>query len=133
MKNRLFSKANLLSILLLFGCSESVLDKVNPNGSLPLNYYSNQSELTQGINGAYAVSQGFNMAAREWWFVHDLRSDDMATGGGQLEVPRAQMLDGSYTYSNSVMQSVWDGLNRTVLRANEVIDGSVNAKNTPVD
>jgi len=133
MKNRLFSKANLLSILLLFGCSESVLDKVNPNGSLPLNYYSNQSELTQGINGVYAVPQGFNMAAREWWFVHDLRSDDMATGGGQLEVPRAQILDGSYTYSNSVMQSVWDGLNRTVLRANEVIDGSVNAKTTPAD
>jgi len=133
MKNRIFSKANLLSMLLLLGCSESVLDKVNPNGSLPQNYYSNQSELTQGINSVYAISQGFNMAAREWWFVHDLRSDDMATGGGQLEVPRAQILDGSYTYSNSVMQSVWDGLNRTVLRANELIDGSVNAKNIPQD
>lgn len=133
MKNKLFSKANLLGMLLLIGCQESVIDKSNPNGETPQTFYGNQSELTQGVNGAYAIAQGFNMAAREWWFVHDLRSDDMATGGGQLEVPRAQMLDGSYTYSNSVMQSVWDGLNRTVLRANAVIDGSVNTKNTPQD
>lgn len=133
MKNRLFTKANLLSIILLMGCQESLIDKSNPNGETPKDFYGNQSQLTQGINSVYAVAQGFNMAAREWWFVHDLRSDDMATGGGQLEVPRAQILDGSYTYSNSVMQSVWDGLNRTVLRANSVIDGSANTKNTPQD
>jgi len=133
MKNRIFSKANLLSIVLLMGCQDSLINKTNPNGETPQNFYGNQSELTQGVNGVYAVAQGFNLAAREWWFVHGLRSDEMATGGGQLEVPRAQMLDGSYTYSNAVMQSVWDGLNRTVLRANSVIDGSVNTKNTPQD
>lgn len=133
MKNKIFSKANLLSIALLMGCQESLIDKNNPNGETPQNFYGNQSELTQGVNGVYAVAQGFNLAAREWWFVHGLRSDEMATGGGQLEVPRAQMLDGSYNSANAVMQSVWDGLNRTVLRANSVIDGAVNTKNTPQD
>jgi len=131
MKNRLFSKTSLLSIVLLLGCSESVLDKSSPNGQTPKTYYTNQAELTQGVNAVYAIAQGLNLISREWWFVHDLRSDDMATGGGQLEVPRAQILDGSYTYTNSVMLSVWQGLNRTVLRANAVIDGSVNTQNTP--
>ena len=50
MKNRLFSKANLLSIVLLMGCSESLIDKTNPNGETPQNFYGNQSELTQGVN-----------------------------------------------------------------------------------
>jgi len=130
MKNRIFSKVTLVSIVLLMSCQESLINNTNPNGVYPKNFFSNESELTQGVNGVYAIAQGFNLTAREWWFLHDLRSDEMASGGGQLEVPRAQLLNGSFTYTNSVMQSVWDGLNRLVFRANTVIDGAANAKNT---
>jgi starch-binding outer membrane protein, SusD/RagB family len=131
MKKRLISKTSIMAIVLLMACSESLLDKQNPNGGTPESFYANELQLTQGINSVYAIIQGFGLAAREWFFIHDLRSDEMATGGGQLEVPRSQLLTGSHTPGNAVAQNVWEGLFRTILRANEVIDGSANTKDTP--
>lgn len=128
-----FYKATLLSTLLLVACSESLLDKTNPNGGTPQTYYSTTDELTKGVNAIYAVAQSISLVAREWFFIHDLRSDDMATGGGQLEVPRAQLLTGSNDASNSVAQSVWTGFYEVVHRANSVISGSANAGQTVSD
>jgi len=122
-----FYKATLLSTLLLVACSESLLDKTNPNGGTPQTYYSTTDELTKGVNAIYAVAQSISLVAREWFFIHDLRSDDMATGGGQLEVPRAQLLTGSNDAANSVSTSVWTGFYEVIHRANSVISGSVNA------
>ncbi|RYF47412.1 MAG: RagB/SusD family nutrient uptake outer membrane protein, partial [Cytophagaceae bacterium] len=59
---------------------------------------------------------------REWFFLHDLRSDDVATGGGQLEAPRSQILIGAQNPTNGIAFSVWNGLYRTIHRANVVID-----------
>jgi starch-binding outer membrane protein, SusD/RagB family len=131
MKKRLLSKTSIMAIVLLMACSESLLDKQNPNGGTPESFYANELQLTQGINSVYAIAQGFGLVAREWFFVHDLRSDEMATGGGQLEVPRSQLLTGVHTPGNAVAQNVWEGFFRTILRANEVIDGSANTKDTP--
>jgi len=126
MKIKLY-KVTLLSTLLLMACSESLLDKTNPNGGTPATYYSTTDELTKGVNAIYAVAQSVSLGAREWFFIHDLRSDDMATGGGQLEVPRAQLLTGSNDAANSVALSVWTGFYEVVHRANSVISGSANA------
>lgn len=128
-----FYKATLLSTLLLVACSESLLDKTNPNGGTPQTYYSTTDELTKGVNAVYAVAQSISLVAREWFFIHDLRSDDMATGGGQLEVPRNQLLTGSNDASNSVAQSVWTGFYELIHRANSVISGSANAGPTVSD
>jgi hypothetical protein len=126
MKIKLY-KTTLLATVLLVACSENLLDKVNPNGGTPQTYYSTTDELTKGVNAIYAVAQSINLVAREWFFVHDLRSDDMATGGGQLEVPRAQILTGANDAANSVSQSVWNGFFELIHRSNSVISGSVNA------
>ena len=45
----------------------------------------------------------------------------MKAGGGQLEVPRAQLLNGSHSYTNAVMSDVYAGLFTMVHRANVVI------------
>jgi len=128
MKSNIFSKVSMASIILLMACSESLLDKPSPNGDTSSSFYSNAAQLTQGVNSAYAILQSLNLASREWFFVHDMRSDDVATGGGQLEPARFQMLNGSYNSGNAVMLNVWQGYYGVILRANEVIDGSVNAK-----
>jgi len=132
MKIKLY-KIALLSTLLLAACSESLLDKVNPNNGLPESYYLTNDELTKGVNAIYAVAQSISLVAREWFFIHDLRSDDMATGGGQLEVPRAQLLTGNNDASNAVAQSVWNGFFELIHRANSVITGSANAGPTVTD
>lgn len=129
MRNNRFIKASLAAILLLGACSEDSLNKVNPNGGTPTNYYTNQVELTKGVNAVYSMVQSARLVAREWFFLHDLRSDDVAAGGGQLEGARNQILTGSLQTSNGVMTDVWNGYYRTIHRANSVIEGSANTKN----
>lgn len=129
MKWKLFSKMSIAAVILMMACSESLLDKTNPNGDVNTTYYANATQLTQGVNAIYAVLQSYDLAGREFFFTHDMRSDDVATGGGQLEVARAQILNGSYNSANPVMTAVWTGYYTVIFRANAVIDGSVNTKN----
>ncbi len=129
MKRNLFSKISVATVILLMACSESLLDKNNPNGDVSTTYYANETQLTQGVNAIYAVLQSYDIAGREFFFTHDLRSDDVATGGGQLETPRFQILNGSYNSGNPVMTALWTGYYTVILRANAVIDGSANTKN----
>ncbi|HZF64968.1 MAG TPA: RagB/SusD family nutrient uptake outer membrane protein [Chitinophagaceae bacterium] len=117
-----------LSILVLAGaCSPKDLDKTNPNKLTPENFFKNSAELTKGVNSIYALLQSNNLVAREYFFLHDLRSDDAASGGGQLETPRNQILLGAQSPSNYVVNEVWNGLYRSILRSNTIINNAPNA------
>jgi tetratricopeptide (TPR) repeat protein len=111
-----------LALALVLGCSKSDLDKVNPNQVTTDQYYKNNDELLKGVNAVYAMLQSYNLWGREYFFTQDLRSDDVASGGGQLETPRNQLLLGVHDAGNAVMTSVWNGLYRLVHRANVVVD-----------
>ena len=91
-------------------------------------FYANENQLTAGVNAIYASIQSYNLMGREWFFTNDLRGDEMMAGGGQLEAPRLALLIGTNNTTNAVAQSVYTGLAQNILRANEVIDGSVNTK-----
>lgn len=118
-------KKVLLSILavvsLVTSCNEDLLDTKNPNQFTDESFYTTLGQIGTSVTSVYAEMQGNRLVGREYFFVHDLRSDDMAAGGGQLEVPRAQLLTGSHNYSNSVMSDVYKGLFTIVHRANVVI------------
>lgn len=116
--------SGLLGLATVMSCNDSVLDKVNPNGVTFETYFTNDNELVAGVNGAYATLQGFGLAAREWFFLHDLRGDEMATGGGQLETPRNQLLIGVNDPANAVANSVFAGWYRTIHRANVVLESA---------
>jgi starch-binding outer membrane protein, SusD/RagB family len=102
------------------------LDKLDPNGVLKEDYFKTSSEIVNAANSMYSALHSVSLVGREWFFLHDLRSDDVAAGGGQLEVPRAQILNGATSPSNSVMNSVWNGLYTVVHRANTVIVNGPN-------
>lgn len=115
------------TLFLVLCCSTKDLDKFNPNQLTPDSYFSNTAELTRGVNSVYAVIQGNSLVGREYFFLHDLRSDDCASGGGQLETPRNQILIGAQTPANGVLNEVWNGLYRAILRANTVIENAPKA------
>jgi starch-binding outer membrane protein, SusD/RagB family len=120
-----------ISFMLLFlGSSlscEKKLDQTNPNFLSPNTYFKTAGELLSGTNAVYSAVRGSNLVAREWFFTHDLRSGEVASGGGQLEAPRAQILGGTaIDASNSVLTSVWNGLYIVVHRANTVIGSAAN-------
>jgi hypothetical protein len=120
----LFS-AGIVVAVVIISCSKD-LNKTNPN-ALPVDgYFTTSTQLLAGTNAIYSVIHSANLVGREWFFVHDLRGDDVATGGGQLEVPRAQILNGATDPTNAVMNSVWNNLFSTIHRANTVIVNGPN-------
>ncbi len=109
-------------LLIAISCGEDVLIKDNNNKQTTSTYFKTIDELSSAVNGIYAVLQSNNLGGREWFFLHDLRSDEMATGGGQLETPRNQLLIGTHDAGNAVLTAVWTGSYRLILRANAVIN-----------
>lgn len=116
-----------LGILGLFSACDSELEKTNPNNILINTYYSSIGDVTSAVNGIYAGLQDPQVISREWFFVNDLRGDDMEAGGAQLEVPRNQILIGSNDASNAVANDFWNGLWGIIHRANAVIEYAPNA------
>lgn len=117
----------VLSLAIAFGCNDE-LDKTNPGSFTTDSYFSNTVELESGVNAVYGLLTGANLYGREYFFTNDLRTDDFATGGGQLEAPRAQILNGVHQPTNSVLGALWTGSFRVIHRANVVIDAQANFK-----
>jgi starch-binding outer membrane protein, SusD/RagB family len=118
----------LLTLGAVLSCNDEVLDKVNPNGVTLETYFNNNDELIAGVNSVYALAQSNSLVAREWFFTHDLRGDEMASGGGQLETPRNQLLIGVNDPANGVAGAVWRGWFRVIHRANIVTESTTTAK-----
>jgi starch-binding outer membrane protein, SusD/RagB family len=112
--------AALLAVVTIIAC-EKQLDKTNPSYPTLDTYFQNADELQRGTNAIYSSMHSGQLVAREWFFVHDLRSDDVAPGGSQLELPRGQILAGNTSPDNSVMNDMWEGLYTVIHRANTVI------------
>lgn len=131
-------KKNIIAFIVLFfsiilSCNEEDLNKVNPNGVTFDTYFNNADELVSGVNGIYALVQSNSLVSREWFFTHDLRSDEMASGGGQLETPRNQLLIGVHDPGNSLVNSIWRGWYRTIHRANVIINKAPSVANINED
>ncbi len=109
-------------------CDEELLNTQNPNQVTDEAFYTTLDEIGTSVTAIYAVLQGNRMVGREYFFVHDTRSDEMKAGGAQLEVPRAQLLNGSHTYTNAVASDVYKGLFTMVHRANLVINKGAAVK-----
>lgn len=129
MKNRkiyltIFTIGILMTIVIV-SCDKN-LDKTDPNSVVVSDFFKNSAELQSGTNAIYAVLHGSNLVGREWFFLHDTRSDEVATGGSQLEPPRAQLLTGVHDPTNSVMNGVWNALYTLIHRANTVISNGPN-------
>ena len=121
----------ILTIGLLLGfclsCNDDVLNKTNPNEFTPDTFYKNGTQIVGAVNAVYSSLQSLDLFCREYFFLHDLRSDDVASGGGQLETHRAQLLNGDHNAANGVIFQVWRGWYRLIHQANQVIENAPNA------
>ncbi|MBD2704627.1 RagB/SusD family nutrient uptake outer membrane protein [Spirosoma sp. BT702] len=125
---RHYISIGVLLMGLAVGCNEKSLDQLNPNAVTTDSYFQTDVQIKSAVNGIYAALQSTNLVAREWFFTNDLRSDDVAAGGAQLETPRNQLLLGVHSTDNGLVSSVWTGAYRVIHRANVVIDKASAAK-----
>jgi starch-binding outer membrane protein, SusD/RagB family len=116
-----------------FSCNDSVLDKENPNEFTPDSFYKNGTQIVGAVNGVYSSLQSLDLFCREYFFLHDLRGDDVAAGGGQLETHRAQLLNGTHDPSNGVLSQVWRGWYRLIHQANQVVENAPKATENVTD
>ncbi len=101
---------------------EKKLDQTDVNRPTTESYFKTAQELLAGVNGVYSTMRSPGLVGREWFFLHDCRSDEMSAGGGQLEAPRRELLEqNTPATSNSVMTDVWRSAYIMINRANGVI------------
>lgn len=122
MKINLKYKITLFLVLIFaISCEEDVLDQPNPNQFTSDQYFKTPEQLTAATNGIYSQFYGADLWGRNMQYFLDLRADEHAAGGSQLEVHNAQLLDGSYDNGNYAITAAWRGLYRIIHRANAVI------------
>jgi starch-binding outer membrane protein, SusD/RagB family len=135
--NNNMRKIIILTVLGVFGiclsCNDDILDKSNPNEFSPDTFYKNSAQIVAAVNAVYSSLQSLDLFSREYFFVHDLRSDDMQSGGGQLETHRAQLLNGVHSPDNGVFTQVWRGWYRLIHQANQVIENAPKASENVTD
>ncbi len=125
MKKYIFLSITLFAIV--FACEDS-LDVGNPNSLTPDIFFTTEEQAISSVNAIYAGLQANNLYNREYFFLHDLLSDDNMSGGGQLETSRAQVLLHTFDATNKLTNDVWRGWYRIVLRANFVIQSLPDAE-----
>jgi len=124
------SKIIITATLLLIGivsCDEEKLNPINPNQLSVETFFVSGPQLEAGVNAIYSALQGLDLYIREYFFFHDMLSDDVESGGGQLEAHRNQIVQGAIDPSNPVIVSNWRGWYRVIHRANIVITYADNA------
>ena len=121
-------KAGIASLLIvtiatIISC-EKKLDRTDPNVLLVSQYFNTSSQIQSATNSIYSAMKGNALVAREWFFLHDLRADEVSPGGSQLEAPRGQLLAGNGDASNPLISANWGDLYVMIHRANTVIGAS---------
>jgi len=117
----------ILTLALVFifsaSCDESILEKSNPNELSTETFFADANQAIAATNAIYASLQTTGLWTREYFFTHDLLSDENF-GLGSLEAQRRQVLEHGFDAGNSVLSLMWQGLYRGINRAN-LVDNSI--------
>jgi hypothetical protein len=110
-------KILFLSLLLLFGCSDSLLDVKNENNYTDETYFKTKDQFNESVLATYAVFSHAGMMSREWYFVFDLIANE-AERSSALVGTELQLTDYSFTNNNEDIVWMWGSLYRMIFRAN---------------
>ena len=123
--------AVILVISSIIACTKD-LDVTDQNNPTTESYFKTSGQLQNGVNAIYSSMRAGNLVGREWFFTHDMRGSETASGGAQLEAPRAELLtQPTASPANSVMTSVWNGAYQMINRANLIFDKAPDVTDNP--
>jgi hypothetical protein len=129
--NKLIVGFILVVITSILACNKD-LDVTDQNNPTTESYFKTAAELQNGVNAIYSTLRAAELVGREWFFTHDMRGGECASGGAQLEAPRAELLkQNAPSPSNSVMTNVWTGCYQMINRANLIFDKAPGVTDNP--
>lgn len=120
MKKYIHTKMIILVTLLCMACNDDILEKSNPSELSTDTFFQTADQLQSSVNAIYSSLQANQLYNREYFFLHDMLSDENE-GNSQLEAPRRAVLEYNLSPSNLLIVSVFTGLYRVIHRANLVI------------
>ncbi|MEQ9440911.1 MAG: RagB/SusD family nutrient uptake outer membrane protein [Cyclobacteriaceae bacterium] len=132
MKTKAFIIIGLV-FLCASSCNDEILEKNNPAQLSTATFFRSDDQAIAAVNAIYAGLQANNLYNREYFFLHDLLSDDCQSGGGQLEAVRGQVLNHAFDGSNKLVNDVWQGWYRIILRSNFVLQNITEAEDVSAD
>lgn len=109
--------------ILLIGCEDELLNKVNPNEPSTDSFYSNEEEAIEAINAAYSALQMFGVTNRYWAYTNSGRSDESVFTDKQPGLWEVNGLD-DFTMVGSLpaVEETWRDNYRGILKANMVLE-----------
>ncbi len=115
---KIIAMLSIAGLFLTFSCNDDFLTEGNPTAASVGNSFTNPAEAEQSIVAIYAALQGNDMFGREYWWLWDLLSDELMSGGAILEARRAIILNYQHDASNELVNSVWKGYYRVINYSN---------------
>ncbi len=129
-KNPIFLLA--LGGILLAGCKKSFLDLSPQATSSAANFFQNQSQMEQAVNGAYAPLR--DLTNLEYWVYGEMRSDNTSfqyNNADRGQESQREFVDEFLVSANSEsVLSFWQGSYRGISRCNDVL-GHIDAVTMP--
>ena len=119
---RKIAALSLVGLFFTISCNDDFLTEGNPTAASVSNSFNTPAEADQAIVAIYAALQANDMFGREYWWLLDLLSDELLSGGAILEARRAIILNYNHDASNELINSVWRGIYRIIHRSNLAIN-----------
>lgn len=116
----------IVLLFLLAGCTGKL--DVNPiSDPSVVNFYRNQQDFEQAVNGAY---NGLSTYPTRHFFLSEVRSDNMYVPGEGGTYDWNPVNNFTVNSSNNLMSSAWSDCYTTIMRCNSVLD-NINAEKVP--
>ena len=116
----------LLIIILLNSCTSKLDVKPISDPSVS-NFYRNQQDFEQAVNGAY---NGLSSYPTRHLFLSEIRSDNMYVPGEGGTYDWNPVNNFTVNSSNNLMASAWNDCYNTIMRCNSVLD-NINEEKVP--
>ena len=113
----------VLTVFLLSGCSDSILNLTNPNAYDTGTFFTNEQELEKGVNAVYGGLYFEGLWIRDYYFIFDLLGND-AQVATALQGELAEFAKYTFNPTHGKITNYWRSLYRIVMRANLIIDRS---------
>lgn len=112
-----------LTFILLIGCEDELLNKVNPNEPSTESFYKTEEDAIQAINATYSALQMFGVFNRYWIYTNSARSDESVFTDKQPGLWQVNGLD-DFTMVGSLVavKETWRDNYRGILKANMVLE-----------
>jgi hypothetical protein len=114
-------------LIILLGSCTSKLDVKPISDPSVTNFYRNQQDFEQAVNGAY---NGLSSYPTRHFFLSEVRSDNMYVPGEGGTYDWNPVNNFTVNSSNTLMASAWNDCYATIMRCNSVLD-NINEEKVP--